>query len=273
MISTFPLTLTRKNAAVSASAWFHTSDPGTFDVDYPPGITGPATVTAAGSRAWRNGLKHGQYLARANCLQARDNCAWFFEIDPADLFGFDVASTANLYPIIPICSNIKTNVVRRINWGFHLARWIISTSQQVTRLTYYQSNAAANAETLSNPNVNPTYNVLPFSAPLRIIVTADGRSLLWYWTTGTTSDGSATRGTTTGIMGSPEATIIQFPMKFAKMEGSLPSQAQREAFMSAGTLPAGLAASYQGGHEINPAAPVFYDTSGNGLDLSDVDVQ
>jgi hypothetical protein len=93
-----------------------------------------------------------------------------------------------------------------------------------------------------------------------------------YSTTGTAAE-YTTAVNLNNTMGGTEATIMQAGCKFAKMEGGLPSQAQREAFMASGTLPSGLAASYQGGHEIVESAPVFWDTSGNNLDLSDVDVQ
>ena len=85
-ITASPLSLTRRNAAVSASAWFHTTDPGEFDVDYPDGITGPPTVTAAGTRVWtldnsRGGEGAAFGGAAGNAWANYSNYAYFLKID------------------------------------------------------------------------------------------------------------------------------------------------------------------------------------------------
>jgi hypothetical protein len=81
-------------------------------------------------------------------------------------------------------------------------------------------------------------------------------------------------GAFSGTMGGTEILMQNAPCEWSKYNGIL-SDSVLTDFFDNDTLPANPIISIQGGHEINPAAPVFYDTSGNAtaLDLSDVDVQ
>lgn len=252
---------------------FYCSEPG--DVVFTSSDESVAVVesgkTVTGTRVWRNGLKHGQYLARANCLQQRDTFAIFLEIDTENLPRVSAATSTVLYHNQTMIGSIRADAARRWNWGLQLTQTSLNNpAQSNIYWRYVQSNTSASAESLL---VSAAYAHSESSA-LRLIMTCDGTAIDFYWTTGTSANSAHPAGRTapTGTMGGDEFFFIATPGKYAKMEGSLPSQAQREAFMSACTLPAGLAASYQGGHEIDESAPVFWDTSGNNLDLSAVDV-
>jgi hypothetical protein len=248
-----------------------TSDnPGVVSLTYGAGLTGPSSVTIEGARVWRNGLKHGQYLARANCLQARDTFALFLEIDTDDIPVSNVATTG-AYANMGVIGSLRSNAARRINWIIQIMQtYYINNAMPLFVWRYIQSNTSTSTESVlvSSPHYYTQ------STSIRLIVTCEGTAVNFYWTTGTSADSAHQTGRTTptGTMGVGEFFFIAVPGKFAKLEGTLPSQADREAFMSSGALPSGLAASYQGGHEIVESAPRFWDTSGNNLDLSDVDV-
>jgi hypothetical protein len=260
---------------VSASAWFHTSDPGVFVVDYPTGITGPPNVEAEGTRVWRNGLKHGQYLARASAIPSRKNVAFFVEVNLADVSTCHGA-VSNAFNSLIIAESAADTQSRDINWSIQINPYRVNNTNTTYRFVYIQSRNSTSGETVhigpsivrTAPTVERLIAVLPDPAT--------DANVYFYNTTGTAADVTVARfADTTDAMDTAAKLIMCLPCKLAKMEGGIPSQSQREAFQSAGTLPSGLAASYQGGHEIDPAAPVFYDTSGNAtaLDLSDVDVQ
>lgn len=224
-------------------------------------------VVIAGTRTWRNGLKHGQYLARANCLQSRDNCAFFIKLRGQDLIADGV--TAYTYTQYPIAMSRDFSVANRSNWKLLLHLYRAGTAYFHPSVRYVQSFRNDATEVLYTG-----YNPLLYSLPdeIRLIITLSGTVVSWYGTTGTAADSTASRTAPSGTMGGTEIMAILFPCSLAKMEGALPSQAQREAFCQNGTLPAGLAASYQGGHEIVESAPVFWDSAGT-LDLSAVNAQ
>jgi hypothetical protein len=227
-------------------------------------------ITVAGTRVWRNGLKHGQYLARANCLQSRDTFALFAEIDTRSIPRTNTY-TNNTYANIDVIGSVRADASRRWNWCLQ----VLQSSGLNASLPWYvwhylQSNTSSVSESL----LSSLQHYYTLNTTIRLIVTCEGTAVNFYWTTGTSADSAHPTGRTapTGTMGGSEFFFIAVPGKFAKLEGSLPSQAQREAFISSGTLPPGLAASYQGGHEIVESAPVFWDTAGTN-DLTKTNVQ
>lgn len=245
----------------------YSDNPGTVSLTYGAGLTGPATVEIAGTRVWRNGLKHGQYLAREGAsTAARVNCAWFFEVDASALIHTTgtLASTADAAYSQALVINFNSATNRRINYMIgHLG----GNASETCYSGWYFSASPNSGSVESGSAISLVAKSA--TGARRLIVTHDGSTVDFYYTTGTSRDTYVTR-TLTGTMGGNEWLAVFTGCKFAKLD-SLPSQAQREAFMSAGTLPAGLAASYQGGHEIDPAAPVFWDSAGV-LDLTKTDV-
>lgn len=245
------------------TVYLTSSDPGVASVD--------ASVVIPGTRVWRNGLKHGQYLARDSVLQARENCAFFIELQKSNVGPSRIGAIASAMDTQWLAQSVRGDASARINWAIG---WNYNNAgTDLFRFAWGQSNTSGSSSTAVLASGYADFSGL---STIRIIITP--RSLPdtlidIYTTTGTSADYAFTRSATTfGTMGGSEYVDIQFPCKFAKMEGGLPSQAQREAFMASGTLPSGLAASYQGGHEIVESAPVFWDTSGNNLDLTAVDV-
>jgi hypothetical protein len=236
------------------------SDPSVASVD--------ASVVIPGTRVWRNGLKYGQYLAREGAsTAARVGVAWYIEINPYDYLISTKSASRSAYYLL--AANQKWDAGEKINWAIRF------NSQ--TGSSYHPYWALA--PILDWSIIIGTGYQCPYSAsikiydntPRRYIIEYDGTYVAFYHTTGTTYD-ARSAFTFAGTMGGDEKLIVTGPHNIFAKSHYIPSQAQREAFMASGTLPAGLAASYQGGHEIDPTAPVFWDTSGNNLDLSDVDV-
>lgn len=249
-----------------------TSDnPGVVSLTYGAGLTGPATVEITGTRVWRNGLKHGQYLAREGAsTAARVDCAWFLEIDTNDL-AFRNGGVNNDYTNIAVVQNFADGV-RFTNWAILASAAKTLSGSMWFNWSFVASASSGVADLLRTFSAAKQLTTHGIQRAIIQFVDSTG-DLELYQTTGTVRDTRITISPKyTGTMGGTEYLVIRVPCKFAKLD-SLPSQAQREAFMAAGTLPAGLAASYQGGHEIVESAPVFWDTSGNNLDLSAVNVQ
>ncbi len=225
-------------------------------------------VTIQGTRTWRNGLKHGQYLARANCLQARDNVTICIEYDERKIG--EPNTDANVESQVSlILRNHRIDAVQRINWAIGLWMFRVATNSVIVRPGYFQSATNASAQIAYYCITNTTHTVAGIR---RFLVFLSGDKTYWCNNgTGTAYDQTVNRTAPVGTMGGTEIISIHRECKACIFPGEM-SQAQREAFCQSGTFPAGATAQWLGGHEIDPTTPVFWDTSGNNYDLYDYDM-
>jgi hypothetical protein len=242
----------------------YSDNPGVVSLTYGAGLTGPASVTIPGTRVWRNGLRPGQYLARANCGQARVNRSWCFEIDYSTIIKY-VGATSAVH--VPVVMSFNSATARRINWEFAYYCAQVTASSWYLQLQFgYSPTSITNDFLISRPAEAATAP----SGRDYLLVTYDGTNVRMYWTTGTTANHTIAV-TISGTMGGTEFLAIMLPCKISGYDRIL-SQADREGWCQSGTLPVTPDFSYQGGHEIDPSAPVFWDLSANNYDLSAVNI-
>ena len=270
-LTAHPVTVSRRsNEAVTVTVPIYSTEPGTVTASA-PGCTFPDGNQKAivGMRAWRNGLKHGQYLARKTSDAAgRKDVSLCLEIDWTKVISSTGALTS-AYASIPAVASIAYDKQRMINWGIALQIYKVADATQTYRIIYYQSNAASAGEATFSCYATPLSSSPPTAT--RIVITlpdpATDSKIYNYWTTGTASDLTLTgRVVTDATMGGNQALVMSGMIKVSKFARML-SQADREGFVQSGTIPATPELSYQGGHEVVETAPVFWDTSGNNLDL------
>ena len=234
-------------------------NPGLVELTYPEGITGPATVIIEGERVWRNGLKNGEYLAIPNVLQNRDNITICIEYDDRKMSIPNPDATVEVSYAIML-RNHRIDAVQRVNWSIGVWMFRLGTSAITTRPMYWQSQNQSAAQVASVCTANPNYTT---SGIKRVLVFLSGDKTYWCNNTGTGTayDQTVARNNPSGTMGGTEVLSIHRDCKASIFPGEM-SQAQREAFMQLGTFPTGATAQWLGGHEIDPSAPVFWDTAG-----------
>jgi hypothetical protein len=260
-ITASPLTVTRKNAAVSASAWFHTTDPGEFTVDYPTGITGPATVTAAGSRAWGNMGSGGDYLARAGSEgNGRSDCTILVEFNADRLCASTGLSGTNAHDWSPLVGHGRFEGLRRVNWI--IANRNISNGVYPT---YVQSASSASNEAVVS--VASAYAITGIVRLAVVLLDVAVSNNVIFYTNARTNTYTTARAATSGTMGGNEWLVMWGASAAAKIARQI-SDAELDAWFSSGTVPAtNVEFNFASGQEINPTALVRYDISGNGYDL------
>ena len=262
-ITASPLTITRRNAAVSASAWFHTSDPGTFDVDYPPGITGPATVRTPEEweRVWQLGGRGGDYLARASVGQDREDVTWLIEVDWGNIQN-DMGSVTNTFGVHPLIGSYRTDAIARYNWGF-VARKFLGSQRGIVYTDSIDDGTNNTATIIANVTSGGSVQTREKWA----LTKAAGGAYVLYRAARATVAASGTRSST-GTMGGTEYLVMHSGTKCAKILRVV-SDAELDAWFADGTVPASdREFAYLGGHEIDPAAPVIYDSGPNVWDLT-----
>lgn len=157
--------------AKNATVHFYTSDPGIFTCTYPTGISGPPTVTAAGTRAWtvkNQTCTDGFNLpaAAAHATRIRDNCTIGFVVDTELLQNNPTLLAPEKY----LVSNYLQ--YRRINWQLHTHR---SGTTPGVYIGYTQSETSASNEAIVNFS-----NTLSFGQKYRVIITFSGTTLTRY---------------------------------------------------------------------------------------------
>lgn len=237
-----------------------TSDnPGVVSLTYGAGLTGPATVTIEGTRVYGNMGGGGDYLARVGAEGAnREDVTWLFEIDWGK-FPADNDSSANLFTVVPIFGSIRVDVANRSNWQFQARRYNITTIS----LIYADSLDAGKNSSAVIANI--TGVTAPGQEKWALTKAAGGAYVLYRASRGTVA-ASGTRDST-GTMGGTEALIWQSGVSCSKI-ARVCSDAELDAWFADGTIPAAdREFVFSGGHEIDPAAPVIWDTSGNATPL------
>jgi hypothetical protein len=260
-ITASPLTVTRRNAAVSASAWFHTTDPGEFAVTYPTGITGPATVEAAGSRVWGNMGAGGDYLAYPSIGQDREDVTWLFEIDYSKIPSGNRTTLANAFPVIPIATCIRTDALSRSNWAFFARRYVNNT-QNAFNIVVSDSpdNSTVPSVCLFGEKILASFP----TTPIKFAITkATGGAHVLHW--GVRGPHQSGTRPSTGTMGGTEVMIFHQAVQFSKIS-RVCSSAELDAWFASGTVPVSdREFAYLGGHEIT--ANKIFDSGPNAYDL------
>jgi hypothetical protein len=264
-ITASPLTVTRKNAAVSASAYIHTTDPGTFACTYPAGISGPATVTAAGSRVYKIPNDNGAYLAlQTSALSSRLGVTIVGKTS-IDLLAKAFGAATNGQEFQPLIHCINESAARRVNWGVLLN--VFRTGALYTaRISYNQS---ADSGTNDAAYLGAFDGAITGDIRWAVVLPASGTTVPVYMTS-RANVVNATRAATSGTMGGSEVVVLQGGLETAVFARELSNDDLDLWF--AGTLPATPAAAWMGSHEIDVTDPVIFDTSGNNYDLGDYDV-
>ena len=230
-----------------------------------PGCTFPdgESVVIAGTRTWRNGLKHGQYLARPNCCQLRDTATWCVEVDTARLVQIGLYSAQS--NVIPLIASFRTDALQRTNWRINLFIYYNNVIAHTARVYYWQSNDASTAEASHQLVATQNIGGELWAAPVikRFVIYANADKLyITDRTDGAYVGAAVTRidpaGTT---MGGNEALRVENNVRFTKHLAEL-TQQQRADWNTSGVVTPGAEIAILGGHEIVESAPVFWDSSG-----------
>jgi hypothetical protein len=228
-------------------------------------------ITVAGTRVWRNGLKHGQYLAREGAsTAARESQTFLFRVRTADLIYTPVAAayTPNRQYYL---QNNRMDAGRRMNWGFLLCTQNLSVSGTTGHQFFVIVGLSQTSSAVDTYMYSSIYYV-------SLVQRGGYINIAFTMTTGASKTyvGNLTNVTNStitfsGTMGGVEYLTQNGPIEWAKYNSIL-SNATLTDFLENDVWPSGQVIAIKGGHEIDPTAPVFWDTSGNNLDLSAVNV-
>ena len=243
--------------AKSATAWFHTTDPGTFAVTYPTGITGPATVTAAGSRKYEmmNRSGDGHCYGDADSTKQRDPCTIYCAIPFVKIQKMNAYWRYNY--ALQVCQSYKKSNAALVNYFISFYR--PNGYANYLSMTFYMSKDNSTNAALWSTNVAVGLNTLVDS--LRIALTISGRSVKL----NTSIDNAAPVEVSTtlaydlvGTVGD-EALLLCDCSEYAHWS-SVITGTDFTNLVRYGTIPAGANVVYLGNEE---SGNVLYDTSGN----------
>lgn len=242
------------------SPTIYSENPGTVELTSsdPSVATVDASVVIPGTRVWGNMGSGGDYLARVSSAgNSRSDCTIGFEVDLDRLVAYMNTAVTLAYPLIPIFGSIRTDATRRANWLVCLRRPVPNG----VGIVYIQSADASTAEAAIAAT---TSTFFPLSGVTRFAVKlfdAGVSNTVAFYTGAAGNVGTASRVATVGTMGGSEALVLWAGSKAVKWARQLSTDDLNTWF--SGGMPATPELAYLGGHEINPAAPVIYDTSGN----------
>ena len=261
-VSTFPMTVKRKNAAITVDVPIHSSEPGTLDLTYPAGVTGPGTLVVAGTRTYELGGVGGDYLAYPGVGQSREGVTWLFTIDWRRIAP-SLSNVTNLFAVVPLFGSGRADVQNRLNWQFAARKYPGATNRVYSCL--YGDSIDGN----TNPVVAAYINVssaTPLGQTRVAFTKATGGAWALHWLT----RGPAVTGTrnSTGTMGGEEVLYVCGTLVNAAKLLRIATNDELDAWFAAGTVPAtNREFAFLGGHEIVETSPKIYDSSGNNYDL------
>lgn len=266
-LTAYPLTVSRKNAAVAANLHIHSTEPGTLGITYPAGITGDATKTVEGTRVWQinpaNGYQWG-WNAPAACdaaTSARDGVTICFDVD----LGYNNWQNFSnvFYDAEIIAQNYNEGTTTNLlNWGIGI---------RTTRATF-ASPAITYAQTPAPPTASASGGNISLNAAvngklIRCALLLSGTAITLYYHDGTTKyTGSTTRTAPTGTVATP-CLACYSGARFAYFSSILADDANGIDAWLAGNCPANPVVYYPCNEEVPDtitAAP--YDASTNGYD-------
>lgn len=252
--------------AKSATAWFHTSDPGEFACTYPTGITGPATVKdpGEGERAWTIGNRGGQYLAYPAVHQTRHECTWLFEVDLAKIAVASQQATAYDYSLV--AQSVNVAVPRRVNWGIAIDIYNQTHPNYRVICRFFRSADSSSNEAMMNGPTATTYTaaqVVRFAIIYSNIAPKSGVYIYHGSRANVAATGAAAPD---GTMGGTEVFMLGCCNQIGRWGGVM-SDGDLDAWFSAGTKPASPAFLYAGGHEITPSIQKIFDSATGKIDL------
>jgi hypothetical protein len=234
-----------------------TSDnPGVVSLTYGAGLTGPATATIEGTREYRLDGRGGDYLARAGAEGAgREDVTWLFEIDTSRIKNTSTTIAPNT-DYEPLIGSFRQDLINRANW--FLFCWRNPNGMNVGMMDSLDS--------ASPPFhfINGTPTVWTINEKRKYALTkASGGSVKLYTASRATAT-TATRNSVGSIGGSEVLALNAGPLVQCSKILRVVSDAELDAWFADGTIPAtDREFVFSGGHEIDPAAPVIWDTSGN----------
>lgn len=241
--------------AKTATVFGHTTDPGVIEVEYPTGITGPATITVAGTRVWRsitNGRDGGfnAPAALAAILKNRNNKTLFFDI-PYDNFPHrtpqNTQSLSNL-------TFIGYAAYRRLPWRLSF----LVTASSATPYIVASLNSASNAGSVLS---GTAFSIATAGSYRCAITSVAGTPNIVKFFSSTAAVVTENPGTWADDFGDCNF-IFGGGFSFAAY-GSIISDGDISTWLAGGGFPSGSIVTYMQNEE---ADAIPYDTSGNNYD-------
>lgn len=235
-----------------------TSDnPGVVSLVYGAGLTGPSSVTIPGTRVWRNGLKHGQYLSCDGAATASRNEFTLFVAVMTDTLRRSTSAYTYAFPIGNLFDN--GSGIGLTNWGLCAYRLPTVNPLQDTCYFAFLYTPSPPAGSSSAAGFS-TFGCTSTPTLIRLAVTYNGTTLRRMINSRTAA--AASNVTISGTCGS-EYLVVQHTLDvLAKLE-SVASDDDLDAWFADGTIPAtDREFVFSGGHEVVEDAPVFWDSAG-----------
>jgi hypothetical protein len=246
-------------------------NPGLIELTYPEGITGPTGQNIEGDRTWRNGLKHGQYLAREGASTAeRTSQTFLLKIRVQDIT-YHSGAAAYTPPRQYLIQNYRADTDRKLNYGISI------NSQNLLTTTPFGHQIFLLVALSQSPTVVDTYflsniyyaNSVKDGDYIRCaIVFNSGANKLYI---GSLANVATSTITFSGTMGGAEYLVQNANAQWAKYNGILSNEVLTD-FLTNDIWAADPIIKIIGSHEIDQSAPIFWDTSIYNRDLSAVNV-
>jgi hypothetical protein len=270
MLTAFPITAKRKpGEAVTVVVPIYSTEPGTVTASA-PGCTFPDgnTKVIAGTREYRLDGRGGDYLAKENFAQSRDDVTFLFVVDWDRIVG-SRTSVAALITQGGLIGSWRVDAPALCNWSIHARRYTSSGSASAISMIYAQSvNSGVSVAAAVTYNAASGYT--PNAGPERWAITKSAAGVINLHRAVRGVVATATIATT-GTMGGTEALIMQGGQAASKIL-RICSNAELDAWFAAGTIPAtNQEFSYLGRHEIVNGAQKIWDSTGTN-DLTEYQV-
>ena len=244
---------------VTVTVPIYSTEPGTVTASA-PGCTFPDgnTKVIVGTRTRGNMGNGGQYLARAGAEgNGRSDCTFFIKVDWTQIQSSMMAESQ--YSTGALISSLRTDVARRANWMLTFQKYNIGTTAigytQSANSTTVEASIFATADASTADTVRKYAVVLASGASGDVGVT--------FYRAARANANTANRAVTTGTMGGTEALVWQSGVQCSKVAHKA-SNDELDAWFASETIPAtDRVFVFAGGHEIDTASLVIWDTSGN----------
>jgi len=233
-------------------------NPGSVELTYPDGITGPASAPIAGTCDYRLDGRGGDYLAIPSFGQSRVDVTWLWTVD-MDRTQLPFTGVLHMFPVFPIMGSYRLDLGERVNWQLGFRRYM-SGANVTYGFIHGDSLDASSATALTGGLAFNLVSAIPLGVQRFALTKAAGGAMALHWNVrGPVA--TATRNST-GTMGGTEAMVMMAGINAAKILRIM-SSAELDAWFSADTVPASdREFYYAGGHEIVSGSQKIYDTAG-----------
>jgi len=201
-----------------------------------------------------------QYLAKITASgNARMDQTWFVKINWNNIACGNNATQA-AYVAQPLMASMRMDSANRLNWFLFASVYNVNGVPPTRSLRLALSqDSGTNPVTAVGSLVGGD---MALAGLRKYAVTITGTTVAIYTDARATVVNSNVAGIS-GVMGGTEALVWQSGMHVSKIK-RVASAAELDAWFAAETVPASdRDFVFAGGHEIDPAAPVIWDTSGN----------